>query len=90
MRRFKYSDNGKLVRDSVPERVESEGGSIVWRTLDDAEYAKALLEKVTEEAREVAESKNRAELILEIADLHDVLGALCVHEKITPEEVAEA
>ncbi len=90
MRRFQFAVNGKLVRDNVPEGAVAEGGTLKWHKLDDDAYKQALFNKVCEEANEVAESQTRDDLINEIADVHDVLAALCEHMDISPDEIARA
>ena len=42
----------KLVRDRIPEIIESSGCRAVTRTLDDGSYRAALLAKLVEEAEE--------------------------------------
>jgi hypothetical protein len=42
----------KLVRDRIPEIIQSEGRRPVTRVLDEARYRQALLAKLIEEARE--------------------------------------
>jgi predicted house-cleaning noncanonical NTP pyrophosphatase (MazG superfamily) len=43
----------KLVRDRIPEIIQSEGRRPVTRVLDQASYRQALLAKLIEEAQEV-------------------------------------
>jgi predicted house-cleaning noncanonical NTP pyrophosphatase (MazG superfamily) len=65
----------KLVRDRIPEIIASEGRKYVIETLSEHEYRQALLHKLTEEAEEV-KSAPTDKLILEIADLYEVIDAL--------------
>jgi predicted house-cleaning noncanonical NTP pyrophosphatase (MazG superfamily) len=44
----------KLVRDRIPEIIQSEGRRPVTRMLDEAGYREALLAKLIEEAQEVS------------------------------------
>jgi predicted house-cleaning noncanonical NTP pyrophosphatase (MazG superfamily) len=65
----------KLVRDRIPEIIESEGRHPVIRVLDDASYQTALLAKLAEEAQEVSRA-TAADLPGELADVLEVVRAL--------------
>ncbi|HTQ88031.1 MAG TPA: nucleoside triphosphate pyrophosphohydrolase [Streptosporangiaceae bacterium] len=65
----------KLVRDRIPEIIQSHGRRPVTRVLDDADYRQALLSKLVEEARE-ASNATAAELPGELADVLEVLRTL--------------
>jgi predicted house-cleaning noncanonical NTP pyrophosphatase (MazG superfamily) len=65
----------KLVRDRIPEIIQSEGRHPVTRVLDEASYRQALLEKLLEEAREASHA-TVADLPGELADVLEVLRAL--------------
>ena len=73
MHRFK---TGILVRDKRIEEMEREGIHVDYMILNDFEYIEALRNKIIEEAREVADEKNREKLIFELADLLEVFQAL--------------
>lgn len=79
----------KLVRDKILERIEKEGTKYSSRILSDAEYTEELLKKLTEEAGEVIKAAHisREELILEIADVLEVLEALQKSQQITTADV---
>lgn len=62
----------KLVRDRIPEIIESSGKSCVWETLSDEDYIRLLDEKLNEELAEYQESKSLEEL----ADLLEVMQAV--------------
>ena len=59
----------KLVRDRIPEIIESDGKTCVCETLSDEEYIRLLDEKLNEELAEYQESKSLEEL----ADLLEVM-----------------
>lgn len=65
----------KLVRDRIPEIIQSEGRQCTTVVLSKDEFLTALLDKLVEEADEVrnASSANRAS---ELADLLEVLDAI--------------
>lgn len=62
----------KLVRDKIPQIIESSGGVPVTRVLKQEEYLAALEVKLDEETREFHESKAMEEL----ADILEVVYAL--------------
>ena len=66
----------KLVRDKIPEIIEADGRTPLWRTLKKAEYKKALCEKLVEEVKEVNKAKEKKELMKEIGDVEEVIQAL--------------
>ena len=65
----------KLVRDRIPEIIQSEGRRPVTRVLDEASYRQALLAKLVEEAQEASHATG-ADLPGELADVLEVLRAL--------------
>ncbi|OUN68011.1 phosphoribosyl-ATP pyrophosphohydrolase [Faecalibacterium sp. An58] len=62
----------KLVRDRIPEIIESDGKTCVCETLSDEEYIRLLDQKLNEELAEYQESKSMEEL----ADLLEVMQAV--------------
>ncbi|MCI8740962.1 MAG: nucleoside triphosphate pyrophosphohydrolase [Oscillibacter sp.] len=80
MRETKYN---KLVRDRIPEIIESDGKTCVTETLPDARYLEMLDAKLNEELAEYQESKSLEEL----ADLLEVLRAVVKARGWTWEEL---
>ena len=69
---FRYTYN-KLVRDKIPEEIDSElGRKCKYRILNDGEYLKELNRKVLEEANEFIEENS----IEELGDLMEVINAI--------------
>lgn len=69
---FRYTYN-KLVRDMIPENIDSEPGrKSKYRILDDKEYLIELNKKVIEEANEFIEENS----IEELGDLIEVINAI--------------
>ena len=69
---FRYEYN-KLVRDKIPEDIDSEPGrKCKYRILNDEDYLKELNRKVLEEANEFIEENS----IEELGDLMEVINAI--------------
>ena len=68
----------KLVRDKIPEIIRSRGDVPVTRLADSEEYWRKLKEKLQEEVLEFIEAENEEE----IADIIEVLRAICIHRGI--------
>ena len=75
----------KLVRDRIPEIIESDGKTCVTETLSDARYLEMLDAKLNEELAEYQESKSLEEL----ADLLEVLQAVVLARGWTWEQLEE-
>ena len=73
----------KLVRDRIPEIIESSGKRCVCETLSEERYIAMLDEKLNEELAEYQESKSLEEL----ADLLEVMGAVVKARGYTWEEL---
>jgi predicted house-cleaning noncanonical NTP pyrophosphatase (MazG superfamily) len=73
----------KLVRDKIPEIIESGGEKCVAHIATPEEYRTKLFEKVVEEATELSNDKN----IKEVADVLEVLDAIIELEKYDKEEI---
>ncbi len=80
---MKYTYN-KLVRDKIPENIDSmEGRKANWRIMDDEEYIKELNKKLLEEAHEFIE-ENAVE---ELADIMEVIQSIMKAKNISYEEL---
>ena len=77
---IKYS---KLVRDRIPEIIESSGKSCICEVLSDEQYIEMLDAKLNEELAEYQESKSMEEL----ADLLEVVRAVALARGSSIEEV---
>lgn len=67
---------GKLVRDKIPEIIEASGGLADVRRLDGRAFRQALCEKLYEEAGELREASNAADVLDEAADVLEVVRAM--------------
>lgn len=63
----------KLVRDKIPEIIESNNEEAIYRYLSDNEFKEYLKLKLSEELNEILSSKNNIETLEEIADLLEVI-----------------
>ena len=66
----------KLVRDKIPDKIESNGEKAITRSLNDEEYRIELYKKLEEESQEVINSQNSEETLEELADVLEVLNAI--------------
>ena len=62
----------KLVRDLIPQLIESEGHDAITRILENDEYFQELKNKLVEEVEEYVESED----IEELADVLEIIRAL--------------
>ena len=77
--------HNKLVRDKIPEIIEAVGKKCVTHILTNEEYIAALETKLNEEVAEYQADKN----LEEMADVLEVLRALCVARGYTLDELEE-
>ena len=78
----------KLIRDKIPEIIEKDGVGSKTRILDDLEYKRELLKKITEEAQEVLETQGDSkELIKEIGDVLEIIDYLIKTFNLDREEI---
>ncbi|HTK60672.1 MAG TPA: nucleoside triphosphate pyrophosphohydrolase [Candidatus Baltobacteraceae bacterium] len=74
----------KLVRDRIPEIIEARGGKASFRPCaDDEEYLVRLVAKLREEVDEFDRDRNAEEL----ADVLEVVRALCLKLGLDPAAV---
>lgn len=73
----------KLVRDNIPEHIRKNGGTPVTHSAGDAEYWQKLKEKLMEETGEFM----KEESIEKLADILEVVEAICEHRKFDLSEL---
>lgn len=73
----------KLVRDKIPEIITSKGGTPITHIADNKEYWEKLKEKLLEEINEFFEN----EVVEEMADIQEVISAICDYKNFSQEEV---
>jgi predicted house-cleaning noncanonical NTP pyrophosphatase (MazG superfamily) len=79
----------KLVRDKIPEIIESKGEQAVTKILTDEEYWKSLFEKAYEELNEVKAADDHDETKAELADLLEVVRALSEYNGFSLSQIIE-
>lgn len=65
----------KLIRDRIPEIIQENGKECSVEIMDTHEYRQALLDKLIEEANEIAQAEPQ-DLTSELADIYEVLEAI--------------
>lgn len=81
MRTFRLN---KLVRDKIIKSTEAQGGEVQFRRLSKGEKIEALIDKIIEEAMELAASESA---VSEIADIREALLQLAREHGITEEDI---
>jgi predicted house-cleaning noncanonical NTP pyrophosphatase (MazG superfamily) len=76
----------KLIRDRIPEIIEKDGKKFAIEVMGDNDYQQALFSKLVEEAQEAVNSKPE-KLLIELADLLEVIHALMRAFDIDPDEL---
>lgn len=75
----------KLVRDKIPAIILKNGGKPITHVASDEEYWRKLKDKLQEEVKEFLVSE-KAE---EIADILEVIDAICKHKNHKKKDVLE-
>ena len=78
----------KLVRDKIPAGIKAAGNTPEVRVLDHEEYLRELIKKLSEEASEISNA-TKDELPSEIADIVEIVSALCTTLNIMPQQLEE-
>ena len=73
----------KLVRDKIPEIIESSGKTCTTAILSDGEYIRCIDAKLDEELAEYHKDQN----IEELADLLEVIRAAAIARGYSPDEL---
>ncbi len=75
----------KLVRDRIPEIIESSGRSYVTHKAEESEYKEKLHAKLIEEVNEFIETP----CMEEIADIYEVLESIIAFHEYDNSKIAE-
>jgi predicted house-cleaning noncanonical NTP pyrophosphatase (MazG superfamily) len=74
---LKEASLNKLVRDKLPEILESEGAKAeVYKVADDQIFKEVLLSKLEEEALEANEALSKEDLLETLGDIETVINGL--------------
>lgn len=84
----KFTQN-KLWRDKAPGLMEDTGSKIHIKNLSDAEYNNCLKDKLEEESTEVKNASTKEEILEEMADVLEVIDAICKLHNISKHELEE-
>jgi predicted house-cleaning noncanonical NTP pyrophosphatase (MazG superfamily) len=79
----------KLVRDKIPNIIESTGKHCSTKILNHDQYIKALQKKSFEELQEYINSKTNDEAIEELADMLEIIHSFAVYHGVSMEKVEE-
>lgn len=78
----------KLVRDNIPEIVTAEGNECFYvHPVSDIELSDYIKAKIIEESKEVTDARTRDEVLVELADLLEVMNKYAEQWAIKPYEV---
>jgi predicted house-cleaning noncanonical NTP pyrophosphatase (MazG superfamily) len=78
----------KLIRDKIPELVESQGKKAEVKVLTkDDEYLDFLFSKLVEESTELAHAENESNQHEELADVFEVLEAILELKKLSRSDI---
>jgi len=72
----------KLVRDKIPQVIQKSGKKPVVKILSEAQYKKALDQKLKEEIKEYSKSKT----VEELADIEEIILAILKVRRISNSE----
>ena len=75
----------KLVRDKIPEIIVGEGGKAITHVANEQEYWRKLKKKLQEEVDEFMD----AETAEEMADILEVVDAICEYKKLDKAKLRE-
>ena len=76
----------KLIRDQSPEYIKSNGGIPITHIANDKEYWEKLKEKLLEEIEEFYENEDAEEM----ADIQEVINAMCNYKKFSKKKIESA
>lgn len=79
----------KLIRDRIPEIIAGAGSRCKVRRLTAGLYARALKEKIIEEARELRAARGRKAVLNELIDIHELVEACRRRLGVSPKRFQE-
>lgn len=85
--KFRKFRQNKLWRDKLVDVMEQKGSKIHWTRLDDHAFANELKTKFMEEAHEVYNAATKEALLEELADVLEVIDAMCDVHHVTLNDI---
>jgi predicted house-cleaning noncanonical NTP pyrophosphatase (MazG superfamily) len=79
----------KLVRDRIPEVIESKGKKFSTKILNNEEYITELKKKIFEELEEYVQTDNDEDAVEELADILEIINAITEFHGYPIEKVEE-
>lgn len=79
----------KLVRDKIPGLIEARGEYVKTRKLEGQALITSLQQKLIEEAYEANDARSIPDLVGELADVQEVIAAICKSVDISEAEIKE-
>lgn len=79
----------KLVRDNIPDIIESNGEKAIYHVLSEEEYWEYLLKKDSEELEEVRQASSKEEIKEELADKLEIIRAMASYQGFTLDDIIE-
>jgi len=84
MRKFKFD---KLVRDKIVDGIKEAGNIPHYKKLSNKAFVEELKKKILEEALEIPKTKDKAELVEELADLKEIIDSLLKSLAVSKKEI---
>lgn len=88
MAKIKKYYHKKLVRDKIPQVIESNGGKGSFKILPEKRYEEELKKKLLEESKELVKAP-KEEILNELADVLEIIKSIADQQKIKFSKVEE-
>lgn len=86
--RMTITPKNKLIRDNVPNSIREQGRTLNIIIRDDATFQKEIFNKLLDEAKEVIESQNDTQQLLEeLADVLEVIDSIVNFKKLNFDQI---
>lgn len=83
----KVKKYNKLIRDRILEIIKADGEKSYFRVLNKKEYLREIKKKILEEAKELAGTKSKKEIINEIVDLQELIDVIIQELGLTKTQI---
>ncbi|GEM_PF-905786 len=75
----------KIVRDKIPEIIESRGRTSTWHVATDQEFWHGIKEKLREEVEEFNKNESEKELV----DIYEIIDAIIQYKQFDPKKIQQ-